>query len=140
MDTSGVRRVEDQDSGSGVRRRRYRSVEEKRRIVEETLVPDASVAVVARRHGVNANQVFMWRRHYQRGTLGGDTDTSSKVTLVPVEVHATAVECLPQDRPASPRGSAGQIEIEFSGGRRLRVEGHADAEMLRTVIRELSQR
>ena len=39
-------------------KRRYRSVEERRRIVEETLVPGTSVAIVARAHGVNANQVF----------------------------------------------------------------------------------
>jgi hypothetical protein len=37
--------------------RRWRSVAEKRRIVELTLVPGASVALVARAHGVNANQV-----------------------------------------------------------------------------------
>ncbi len=42
--------------------RRWRSVAEKRRIVELTLVPGASVALVARTHGVNANQVFKWRR------------------------------------------------------------------------------
>ncbi|PYU20143.1 MAG: hypothetical protein DMG30_22150 [Acidobacteria bacterium] len=35
-------------------KRRYRTAEEKRRIVEETLVPVASVARVARAHGVNA--------------------------------------------------------------------------------------
>jgi hypothetical protein len=33
-------------------------VSEKRRIVELTLEPDASVAEVARAHGMNANQVF----------------------------------------------------------------------------------
>jgi hypothetical protein len=36
--------------------RRWRSVAEKRRIVELTLVPGASVALVARAHGVNANR------------------------------------------------------------------------------------
>ena len=36
-------------------KRRYRTVEERRRIVEETLADGISVAVVARRHGVNAN-------------------------------------------------------------------------------------
>jgi transposase-like protein len=35
-----------------------RSIAEKRRIVEETLAPGASVARVARAHGINANQVF----------------------------------------------------------------------------------
>ena len=41
--------------------RKRRAVAEKRRIVEQTLEPDASVAKVARAHGVNANQVFAWR-------------------------------------------------------------------------------
>src|SRR3981081_2985407 len=41
--------------------RRRRSIEEKRRISEETLEAGASVARVARRHAVNANQVFYWR-------------------------------------------------------------------------------
>ena len=39
-------------------KRRYRGLEEKRRIVEETLAEGASVALVARAHGVNANLVF----------------------------------------------------------------------------------
>ena len=43
-------------------KRRHRSKEERRRIVEESLVPGASVAVIARTHGVNANQVFHWRK------------------------------------------------------------------------------
>lgn len=50
--------------------RRRRSLEEKRRIVEATLEPDASVARVARAQGVNANQVFHWRRQYRQGLLG----------------------------------------------------------------------
>jgi hypothetical protein len=49
--------------------RRRRSVEEKRRIVEETLEAGASVARVARRHSVNANQVFYWRKKYREGRL-----------------------------------------------------------------------
>jgi transposase len=51
-------------------KRRRRSVEEKRRIVEETLEAGASVARVARRHAVNANQVFYWRKKYREGRLG----------------------------------------------------------------------
>src|SRR5438046_10731370 len=48
----------------GRERRRFRTVEEKRRIVEEALEPGASLARVARVHGVNANQLFGWRRLY----------------------------------------------------------------------------
>jgi hypothetical protein len=39
-------------------RKRHRTVEERRKIVEETLLQGASVSRVARRHDVNANQVF----------------------------------------------------------------------------------
>ena len=51
-------------------RRRYRSLAEKRQIVEKTLVKGASVARVAREHGVNANLVFNWRKLYQKGQFG----------------------------------------------------------------------
>jgi transposase len=44
-------------------------IEEKLRVVEETRVAGASVAMVARRHNLNANQVFGWRRLYRRGLL-----------------------------------------------------------------------
>jgi transposase len=54
------------ESASHAQRRR-RSIEEKRRIVEETLAAGASVARVARRHAVNANQVFYWRKKYREG-------------------------------------------------------------------------
>src|SRR5947207_15858944 len=53
----------------GRERRRFRTMEEKRRIVEEALEPGASLARVARVHGVNANQLFGWRRLYLKGQL-----------------------------------------------------------------------
>jgi transposase len=59
--------VELGDGTSG--RRRYRTTEEKRRIVEQTLSSGLSVASVAREHGVNANQVFYWRKLYRGGQL-----------------------------------------------------------------------
>ena len=42
--------------------RRFRSKQERRQIVEESLKQGASVALVARVHDVNANQVFKWRK------------------------------------------------------------------------------
>ena len=61
---------EAEQSGAGsdgrVRRRRRRwSEARKRRIVAESYQPGISVSVVARRHDVNANQVFTWRRQYR---------------------------------------------------------------------------
>ena len=51
-------------------KRRMRSKLERRQVVEETMQPGApSVAVIARAHGVNANQVFNWRKLYHAGRL-----------------------------------------------------------------------
>ena len=49
-------------SAPGGRRRRSWTRDEKRRIVEESLEDGASIAEVARRHELNANLLFTWRR------------------------------------------------------------------------------
>src|ERR1700756_2906567 len=68
------------------RKRRYRSKQERRRIVEETLKPGASVSLVARAHDVNTNQVFKWRKQYLQGRLEIDSPTT---TLLPVKIANT---------------------------------------------------
>ena len=68
--------LERDESGSG--RRRYWRAEEKRRIVEQTLSSGLSVASLARQHGVNANQVFYWRKLYHAGQLGGGDERSAR--------------------------------------------------------------
>ena len=75
--------------GAGLVRpvRRWRTVSEKRRIAELTLEPGASVALVARAHGVNANQVFKWRRALKRGELN---ETGPSTSLLPVVVSASS--------------------------------------------------
>jgi transposase len=62
--------------------RRLLAVEEKRRIVEQTLAAGGSGARVARAHGVKANQVFYWRKVYREGRLGSTAATK----LLPVKV------------------------------------------------------
>jgi transposase len=52
-----------------VQRRRRWSAAEKMRMVEESLEPGALVSLVARRHGVNANQLFTWRRLAAHGAF-----------------------------------------------------------------------
>src|SRR5215470_7800768 len=64
------------------KKQRRRTFKERRDIVEETLVPGASVARVARRYEVNANQVFYWRKLYREGRLG----ISIATPLLPVRV------------------------------------------------------
>ena len=54
---------------TSVQRRRRWTTEEKVRIVEETYLPGNTVSLVARRHGIAANQLFTWRRLMAQGAL-----------------------------------------------------------------------
>lgn len=142
----------------GPRPRRCRSDAEKVRIVEETLVAGASVSVVARRHDVNANQVFKWRRQYGSGELV-HPDVPCKTSghgagLVRVgvigdsgRVYSLAGDSLANPYPArapaqqrEPRSSArptqrpGLIEFDLRGGSRIRMEAGVDAEVLQQVL------
>jgi transposase len=76
-------------------------VEEKRRVVEETLKPGASVARVARAPGVNANQVFAWRRMYRQGLLEHANGKAAGVLLPVVVVETPAVHQAARSRSAS---------------------------------------
>src|SRR5271170_7725488 len=109
--------------------RRRRSVEEKRRIVEETLEAGASVARVARRHAVNANQVFYWRKKYREGRLG--KSPSSK--LLPVTLSDISGSKSDQAGGGSSSFAVGSMEIKLAKGT-LRVAGNVDVVVLRTAI------
>jgi transposase len=109
--------------------RRRRSVEEKRRIVEETLEAGASVARVARRHAVNANQVFYWRKKYREGRLG--KSQSSK--LLPVTLSDISRSKSDRAGGASSPSAVGSMEIQFAKGT-LRVAGNVNVVVLRTAI------
>lgn len=109
--------------------RRRRSVEEKRRIVEETLEAGASVARVARRNAVNANQVFYWRKKYREGQLG--KSQSSK--LLPVTLSDIAKSKSGRVGCESSPFAVGSMEIKLAKGT-LRVSGNVDVVVLRTAI------
>ena len=109
--------------------RRRRSVEEKRRIVEETLEAGASVARVARRHAVNANQVFYWRKKYREGRFG--KNQSSK--LLPVTLSDISWSKSGRAGCASSPSVVGSMEIKFAKGT-LRIAGNVDVVLLRTAI------
>jgi len=125
----------DQGIGSDRRVRRFRSAAEKRRIVELTLESGASVALVARAHGVNANQVFAWRRALKSGELA--EPISASTALLPVTVAAPTEaeirEPAAQQRPAA----SGSIHIEFPGRAMLTVECGADPALLRSILESL---
>jgi transposase len=109
-------------------------VEEKRRIVEETLVEGVSVARVARAHGVNANQLFGWRRLYQAGRMG----SSGAIKLLPVRVSESSLSHASGSRSEESGTSAvsSTIHIEL-GHARVRIEGSADPVLLRVLLKSL---
>lgn len=117
--------------GRKITRRRMRSAEEKLRIVEETLVPGTSVAEIARRHGVNANLLFGWRRLHQQGLLAKHTRALKRVKLLPVKIAPAATEAI--------TAPAGTIEIDLPDSVRVRVVGDVPSERLRAVLNALAQ-
>lgn len=96
-------------TGSG--RRRSWTVEQKERIVAETLTGGESVSAVARRHGLTPQQVFAWRRQVgiERGAVRRELGFASVVVA-----------------PSA-------IEIEL-GGMTIRVASGSDGSTLRMVL------
>jgi transposase len=127
---------------SAVQRQR-RSIAEKRRIVEETLAEGASVARIARAHGVNANQVFGWRRLYLSGRLGEQRATMKLLpvrvseSLPPVTTHASG-EAATSIEVANPKSNPGRIHIELRQAK-VRIEGEADPGLVRVLLECLAR-
>ena len=109
-------------------KRQYRALEEKRRIVEETLAEGVSVAGIARAHGVNANLVFNWRRLYRAGQLGG-----GRAKLLPVKVSPESSPSLTTSSGSAQPSSPGTIHIQLRHAQ-VSLEGRADAGLLRVVL------
>jgi len=105
----------------GATKRRQYSEALKRRMVAETQVPGASVSIVARRHDVNSNQLFRWRRQL----LPKAAVESS--AMLPVAVASDKGQPRRTDRE-------GIIEIAFGCGARVRLRGDVSLETLRQVI------
>src|ERR1035438_7398818 len=91
--------VEVAEGASG--RRRYWTTEEKRRIVEQTLSSTLSVASLARQHGVNANQVFYWRKLFHAGQLGRDERIERKRPVFPSGIGAGVRPMMASDRKST---------------------------------------
>ncbi len=117
-------------SGSSKRPRRRWSVEFKRRVVGEAAAPGVSVSAVARRHDLNANQVFNWRRRY-----GADG------AFLPVAIAGSGSSGIAHADVSgpleSPGGVAGEIEIVLSAGHRVVLRGDFDADRVARLLRGL---
>jgi transposase len=117
--------------------RRQHTLEEKRRIVEETHVKGASVSSVARRHEVNANQVFAWRQLYRRGLLDAKAGPQ-KTEMLPVRVSTPTVlpikPATQVDKAARPERTSKLIEIRLANGHSVVLRGRVDAKTLARVL------
>jgi transposase len=137
--------IADASKGGPARRKRWPD-DLKRRIVAETLEPGASVSVVARRHDVNANQVFTWRRRYRDGlpVSDGEATVMVPVRIAPARTVSRPIRPEPPPVAAAPPVPAparpGVVEIELRGGVRVRIKGAVDGVALREVLSLLSRR
>lgn len=123
-------------SSKRVGKRRYRSALERRQIVEETLQPGASVAIIARAHEVNANQVFCWRKLYRQGQLESRKDSTE---LVPVRVSDSAPgESRKPETPETGAFASGAILIDI-GNARVRIEGAVDPTSVHATLAALDR-
>jgi transposase len=109
--------------------RHWRSISEKRQIVQLTLEPGARVAEVARAHGVNANQVFKWWRAFERGELN---ESSALLPVAVTCVSGTVTE--PDREQAEVAPSSGSIHIEPPGRANISIESGTDPALVRYVL------
>ena len=114
------------------RTRRLWTDEEKRSICLQTVAPGVSVAQVARRYAVNANLIFKWLRDPRYASDPASVQVPSEESrFLPVEIIDA--------RPASDTPVAqNRIDIELSGGHRMRISGSYDPDALARLIRGLS--
>ena len=134
---------------NGIERWRRWSDAEKRRIVGETLAPDAVIADVARRNGVAASLVFAWRRQARENGTLALVEASEPVAPVGTAVECPALSREPlrtfipvkiapdlPERLAAP--SVAAITICLGADISVKIEGAPDAETLGHVINALS--
>ena len=118
------------DFAPGERRRRSWTRDEKRRIVEESLLEGASIAEVARRHELNANLLFTWRRK-----LG--VEPSVQIDPMPILPLMVAPGSVVEEHCPD---AAGQMEVVLAEGDRIIVWADVETAALTRVLKALSRR
>jgi transposase len=128
---------------TGPERRRRWSDEEKLQLVSEACRPGHSVSQVARQRGINASQLFGWRRQaLAKGLITDNRSAPSAAPALafsPVEIaeEPATPDSGEEVRPARRRKAtrtSGTIEIDLKNGDRVRVEGCTDAGLVARII------
>lgn len=105
-------------------------LEFKRDLAQRACVAGISVSKLAQEHGINANQLFKWRRDYRSGLL-----VAADAALLPVAVVESGVQATSSAVPSMSAAPAAQhgIDIVFADCT-VRVGERADLAALRTVV------
>lgn len=114
-----------------------RPIEFKRRLAQQACEAGVSVSRLAQEHGINANLLFKWRRHYRAGLFD---EAAAPTTLLPVSIMqepAGRTQAEPLPPACSPAPDAG-IQIAFNDCT-VRIGSSADMKMLRAVLALLRQ-
>ncbi|MER8563023.1 transposase [Mesorhizobium sp. M0578] len=120
---------------NGAGGRRQWSVDDKARIIAETLEPNAVVSEVARRYGLRPQQVFAWRREARKQAASVQQDSPAFVPAVVTAAEPVARHP-PKQRKRQATRDAGVIELEINGIA-MRVGRGADTKTVAAVIRAL---
>jgi transposase len=122
---------------NGAGGRRHWSVDDKARILAETLEPNAVISEVARRYHLRPQQVFAWRREARKQAASVQQDSPAFVpAVVAVPTTEPAAKRLGRPRKQKTVRDAGVIELEIDGIT-MRVGRGADAKTVAAVIRAL---
>ena len=111
-------------------RRRKWSDDEERMVCAQARIPGVSVAQVARRYDVNANQIFNWMKDPK--FAGNDAANEEDARFLPVEIVS-------EPAPAALTvETTGVIELELTNGHRLRISGGYDPEVIARLVQHLT--
>jgi transposase len=113
----------------GLERRRRWSVEEKLRILAQSVAPGSSPTLTCRMHRISSGQLFTWRKQFRQGELTG---------FVPVSISPETPALSAPDPPMADPVVVGIIEVELPTGVKLRVPGDVDEASLRRILSALS--
>jgi transposase len=132
-------------SSEGGRRRRHWSDEDKARIVAECDAPGSSVSLVARRHDLNTNMLFTWRRQLRERQRGAGEISFVPAVIAPQEPAGDRPAEMPREPQPGLASNAlprpiGRIEIVLSDSRRIIVDEGVSAAALARVIGVLERR
>lgn len=140
-DDTKVRRPRRIEVFTGPERRRDWPDERKIAIVAETLAQGVNISEIARRHEINPQQLFGWRKRFRpqaEALLASVDGPAALPTFAQVVIEAAAPAPQTSAMPAAKSDEVGASAIEVVvGDATLRIRGAADAKTLALVLKAL---